>query len=74
MFVQNSSFASCFYVPNLFFKGLRNTINPFQSSDAIWHHTFNSVLHILQFLGGWKGLTPSSPKKNCSIRSTTLKV
>jgi hypothetical protein len=26
-------------------------LNHFQSSDAIWHHTFNSVLHMLQFLG-----------------------
>jgi hypothetical protein len=42
---------------------LRFTLNPFQSRDAIWHHTFNSVLHVLQFLGGWKGLTLSSPKK-----------
>jgi hypothetical protein len=34
-------------------------LNPFQSRDAIWHHTFNSVLHFL----GWKELTLSSPKK-----------
>jgi hypothetical protein len=26
-------------------------LNPFQSRDAIWHHTFNSVLHMLQFWG-----------------------
>jgi hypothetical protein len=31
-------------------------VNPFQSRDAIWHHTFNSVL-MLQFLWGWKWLT-----------------
>jgi hypothetical protein len=52
--------------------------NPFQSSDTIWHHSFNSVLHMLQFLGagmcypllapknvvflGWKRLTLPSPK------------
>jgi hypothetical protein len=36
-------------------------VNPFQSCDAIWHHNFNSVLHMLQFWGDWEGLT--SPKK-----------
>jgi hypothetical protein len=37
--------------------------NPFPSRDAIWHHTFNSVFHMLQFWGAGKG---SSPKK-CRI-------
>jgi hypothetical protein len=30
-------------------------LKPFQSRDAIWHHTSNSVLHMLQFLGTEKG-------------------
>jgi hypothetical protein len=30
-------------------------LNPFQSRDAIWHHTFNSALHMLQFWGARKG-------------------
>jgi hypothetical protein len=38
-------------------------VKPFQSRDVISNHTFNSVLHMLQFLGGWKCLTLSSPKK-----------
>jgi hypothetical protein len=29
--------------------------NPFQSRDAIWYHTFNSVPHMLQLLGAGKG-------------------
>jgi hypothetical protein len=29
--------------------------------DAIWHHTFNSVLHMLQFLGA--GINTFQPKK-----------
>jgi hypothetical protein len=37
-------------------------VNPFQSRDAIWHHTFNSVLHMLQFSEAGKG-TLFSPKK-----------
>jgi hypothetical protein len=36
-------------------------VNPFQSRDAIWHHTFNSVFHMLQFLGAGKGY-PSQKK------------
>jgi hypothetical protein len=35
--------------------------NPFQSRDAIWHHTFNSVFICYNFLG-LQGLTLSSPK------------
>jgi hypothetical protein len=27
------------------------SVNPFQPSNAMRHHTFNSVLHILQFFG-----------------------
>jgi hypothetical protein len=39
-------------------------VNPFQFRDAIWHHTFNSVLHMLQFFGAGKGLVnPFQPKK-----------
>jgi hypothetical protein len=30
-------------------------LNPFQSRDAIWHHTFNSVLHMVKFWGAGKG-------------------
>jgi hypothetical protein len=30
------------------------SLDPFQSRDAIWHHTFNSVLHMLQFWGAGK--------------------
>jgi hypothetical protein len=39
--------------------------NPFQSRDAIWHHTFNSVLHMLQFRGGGgaERVNPFQPKK-----------
>jgi hypothetical protein len=37
-------------------------VNPFQSRDAIWHHTFNSVLHMLQFFG-LERVNTSSPKK-----------
>jgi hypothetical protein len=29
--------------------------NPFQSRDAIWYNTFNSVLHMLQLLGAGTG-------------------
>jgi hypothetical protein len=47
-------------------------LNPFQSRDAIWHHTFNSVLHMLQFLGqpkkmlaffGMESVNPFQPPK-----------
>jgi hypothetical protein len=63
-------------------------VNPFQSRDVIWHHTFNSVLHMLQFWRagitlsspkrfvpflGWKGLTIFS-RKNCGMWRTELKV
>jgi hypothetical protein len=34
---------------------LQQLFNPFQPSDAMWHHTFNSVLHMLQFLGAGNG-------------------
>jgi hypothetical protein len=32
------------------YKNVKNeqAINPFQSRDAIWHHTFNFVLHMLK--------------------------
>jgi hypothetical protein len=30
-------------------------VNHFQSRNAIWHHTFNSVLHMLQFWGAGEG-------------------
>jgi hypothetical protein len=46
-------------------------INPFQPSDAIWHNTFNSVLHMLQFWGqkkivaffGMEWVNPLRPPK-----------
>jgi hypothetical protein len=37
-------------------------LNRFQSRDAIWHHTFNSVLHMLQFWGAVKGLALPAQK------------
>jgi hypothetical protein len=65
-------------------------VNPFQPSDAMWHHTFNSVLHMLQF-SGLERVNPFQPRKcykffgagklyhfpapqNCSIWRTELKV
>jgi hypothetical protein len=42
--------AQCFEA-DILLRVIHMYVNPFQSRDAIWHHTFNSVLHMLQFLG-----------------------
>jgi hypothetical protein len=42
-------------------QNMREVINPFQSRDAIWHHTFNSVLHMLEFWG-LERINPFQPK------------
>jgi hypothetical protein len=49
-------------------------LNPFNPSDAIWHHTFNSVLHMLQFFLGLERVNPFHPKKCYTTLSSPPKI